>query len=32
MQMKPKNDAEFIVRAAGRGPKSFLWSFDDDKV
>ena len=31
-KMKPKNDSEFIKRAAGRGPKSFLWSFDDDKV
>ena len=31
-KMKPKNDAEFVKRAAGRGPKSFLWSFDDDKV
>ena len=29
---KPYNDAEFIKRAAGRGPKAFYWSFDDDKV
>ena len=31
-KMKPRNDAEFCKRAAGRGPKSFSWSFDDDKV
>jgi len=31
-QSKPANDKEFVKRAAGRGPKSFLWSFDDEKV
>lgn len=30
--MKPFNDAEFVKRAAGRGPKAFLWSYDDDKA
>jgi len=29
---KPKNDEEFCKRAAGRGPKAFAWSYDDDKV
>lgn len=29
--MKPPNDAEFVKRAAGRGPKSFLWSYHDEK-
>eukprot|EP01016_Furgasonia_blochmanni_P014349 TRINITY_DN174_c0_g1_i20.p1 TRINITY_DN174_c0_g1~~TRINITY_DN174_c0_g1_i20.p1 ORF type:complete len:191 (+),score=29.55 TRINITY_DN174_c0_g1_i20:66-638(+) len=29
---KPANDAEFCKRAAGRSPKSFSWSFDDEKV
>jgi ubiquitin-conjugating enzyme E2 W len=26
---KPPNDAEFVKRSAGRGPKDFRWSFDD---
>ncbi|CAK59733.1 unnamed protein product (macronuclear) [Paramecium tetraurelia] len=30
-KMKPPNDAEFVKRAAGRGPKSFLWSYHDEK-
>lgn len=29
---KPFNDAEFVKRSAGRGPKAFLWSYDDDKA
>jgi hypothetical protein len=32
IKCKPPNDKEFVKRAAGRGPKSFLWSFDDEKV
>lgn len=31
-KIKPFNDAEFVKRAAGRGPKAFLWSYDDDKA
>ena len=31
-KVKPFNDAEFVKRAAGRGPKAFLWSYDDDKA
>lgn len=31
-KIKPPNDAEFVKRAAGRGPKAFLWSYDDDKA
>ena len=31
-KIKPANDAEFVKRAAGRGPKAFLWSYDDDKA
>lgn len=31
-KVKPANDAEFVKRAAGRGPKSFSWSFHDDKA
>lgn len=31
IQIKPPNDAEFVRRAAGRGPKSFLWSYHDEK-
>ena len=31
-KVKPANDAEFVKRAAGRGPKAFLWSYDDDKA
>lgn len=31
-KIKPLNDAEFVKRAAGRGPKAFLWSYDDDKA
>lgn len=31
-KIKPVNDAEFVTRAAGRGPKSFSWSFHDDKA
>jgi len=31
IKMKPSNDAEFVKRAAGRGPKSFLWSYHDEK-
>ncbi|KAM3136268.1 hypothetical protein pb186bvf_011567 [Paramecium bursaria] len=30
-KIKPPNDAEFVKRAAGRGPKSFLWSYHDEK-
>lgn len=29
---KPFNDVEFCKRAVGKSPKSFYWSFDDDKV
>eukprot|EP00825_Cyclidium_porcatum_P048250 TRINITY_DN8050_c0_g1_i1.p1 TRINITY_DN8050_c0_g1~~TRINITY_DN8050_c0_g1_i1.p1 ORF type:complete len:171 (-),score=32.32 TRINITY_DN8050_c0_g1_i1:451-963(-) len=28
---KPHNDEEFCKRSAGRGPKQFLWSYDDEK-
>lgn len=31
-KVKPANDAEFVKRAAGRGPKAFIWSYDDDKA
>lgn len=31
-KVKPHNDAEFVKRAAGRGPKAFIWSYDDDKA
>lgn len=31
-KVKPANDSEFVKRAAGRGPKAFLWSYDDDKA
>lgn len=31
-KIKPANDADFVQRAAGRGPKAFKWSYDDDKV
>ena len=31
-KIKPHNDAEFVKRAAGRGPKAFIWSYDDDKA
>ena len=31
-KVKPFNDAEFVKRSAGRGPKAFLWSYDDDKA
>jgi ubiquitin-conjugating enzyme E2 W len=31
-KIKPANDSEFVKRAAGRGPKAFLWSYDDDKA
>jgi ubiquitin-conjugating enzyme E2 W len=31
-KIKPPNDAEFVKRAAGRGPKAFLWSYHDDKA
>ena len=31
-KIKPSNDSEFVKRAAGRGPKAFLWSYDDDKA
>ena len=31
-KIKPSNDGEFVKRAAGRGPKAFLWSYDDDKA
>jgi ubiquitin-conjugating enzyme E2 W len=31
-KVKPFNDGEFVKRAAGRGPKAFLWSYDDDKA
>ncbi|EGR30636.1 ubiquitin-conjugating enzyme e2w, putative [Ichthyophthirius multifiliis] len=28
---RPFNDAEFCKRSQGRGPKAFLWSYDDTK-
>ncbi|KAL4452961.1 hypothetical protein ABPG74_002526 [Tetrahymena malaccensis] len=28
---RPFNDAEFCKRSQGRGPKAFLWSYDDEK-
>ena len=31
-EVKPYNDQEFCKRSKGRGPKSFAWSYDDDKV
>jgi hypothetical protein len=31
-KIKPPNDAEFVKRASGRGPKAFLWSYHDDKA
>jgi len=31
-KIKPYNDVEFCKRSRGRGPKSFAWSYDDDKV
>lgn len=31
-KIKPANDAEFVKRSAGRGPKSFSWSYHDDKA
>jgi len=31
-KVKPANDGEFVKRAAGRGPKSFSWSYHDDKA
>ena len=31
-KVKPFNDGEFVKRAAGRGPKAFMWSYDDDKA
>lgn len=31
-KVKPPNDAEFVKRAAGRGPKAFMWSYHDDKA
>jgi ubiquitin-protein ligase len=28
---KPANDSEFVVRAKGKTPKDFYWTYDDDK-
>ena len=28
---RPENDLDLCKRAKGKGPKDFLWTFDDDK-
>eukprot|EP00828_Plagiopyla_frontata_P044497 TRINITY_DN728_c0_g2_i2.p1 TRINITY_DN728_c0_g2~~TRINITY_DN728_c0_g2_i2.p1 ORF type:complete len:152 (-),score=24.13 TRINITY_DN728_c0_g2_i2:79-534(-) len=29
---RPFNDSEFCKRSVGKGPKAFIWTFDDDKA